>query len=530
MATYTDSFDGASTDLTWVSARGSAVPVVNGDGTASIGGTGWEYARAEGDTGSPDMYAEVVVDSNATGEILLFVRGDPSTNQTYFSAVLSMSESWMTFLEWAGSGPPVGGGPIGTADEPVAVPAAPFTFRYEAEGSTLRGYLNGVLVKTETRSGTAAGGYGGLGVDARTGSSAVRFDEWRTGALSDPPPATTAAEAQGWGDPLPVSDEFDVPGPPDPTKWSVYGAGGDVGGDECWVGHDGNGRRCVSQATVTSEGYLRITGTAGGDTGAMSHRFDQQYGRWEVRARALAAPGATGNPYHAVLIVWPWSNKWPVHGEYDFWEVNVGDTGANAWLHYPHPSLPDGHIEQERAQQAGVDVADWHNYALEWTPDELIGYIDGQEWFRFADGAGPNGRGDIQGMPAGHLTIQLDNFFPDGGLQDAYLDVEWARIYAPPVPGPGVRVPGVGDVTLGGEVLATAEELGSGITARSWTVTDGPAAVGSVLSTATTLAWSPPLPGRYEIEYSATNTAGSSADQLRVTVLGPEPGRGLLAL
>lgn len=39
-----------------------------------------------------------------------------------------------------------------------------------------------------------------------------------------------------------------------------------------------------------------------------------------------------------------------------------------------------------------------------------------------------------------------------------------------------------------------------------------------------------PEPGDYEIEYRATNAAGSSADQLRVTVLGPEPGRMLLGL
>lgn len=921
MTTFTDTFDGASTDLTWVSARGTARPTVNGDGTASIGGSGWQYARVEHDTGSADMYAEVVIDSGGTGEILVFVRATQASQgttaaETYISAVLNLTagDTWMSFLEWAGPGAPVGFAPFGEIDEPVSLPPAPFTFRFEAEGDEFRGYLDGVLVKTETHNGDPSGGRAGLGLDTRTGSSVVRFDEWRTGALSDPPPTTapaltstwlgidtvlarttgeagdtvrvafstssgmtgpvysttatpdsrgttrhaiptslapaaahwyqverggtlvgaprafrtlpaaegaasysfgfascrdhigdapiladaigrgisffvqqgdihyrdiianneatfhaaydefhtrtqlnnllttvpttytwsdhdgpldgtssalpavqtvyrarvphpplpstagiyhtfrlgrvrfivldtrsyaspstntegsgktklgtaqrawlqgllsapdtpltmivsaegwiggvdpgdhwglyqtertlvggwiaasdtrcvmlcgdahmlayddgrnavggvtvwhaaalarsgsvkggpysggtlagsgqygyveiddtgtqitatyrgirsdtsvwgthtvtvatptTAAEAQGWGDPLPVSDEFDTPGPPDPARWAVYGAGGDVGGDECWVGHDGNGRRCVSQAVVTADGYLRLAGTADGDTGALSHQFDQQYGRWEVRARILAEAGATGNPYHGVLIVWPWSNKWPVHGEYDFLEVDVGDTSANAWLHYPHPGPVA--IQQEQGVKAGVDVAQWHNYALEWTPTSLVGYLDGVEWFRFSDGEGPNGRGPIQGMPAGHLTLQLDNFFPDAGLQAAYLDAEWARVYPPPTPGPGVRVVDVGDPYAGAELVATAEELGSGITARSWTVTSGPTAVGAVLSTSTTLSWTPTLPGDYEIEYLATNVAGSSADQLRVTVRGPDPGRMLLA-
>lgn len=192
MATHTDTFDGSSTDLTWTVARGSARPVTNGDGTASIGGTSWEYARAEHNTDSTNMYAETRIDAGATGEVLLLLRATrnasgTTANQTYFSAVLSLSANWMTFLEWAGAGAPVGSGPIGTPDQPVSVPSVPFVFRFEAEGSTLRGYLGGTLVKTETRSGGASGTCGGMGLDARTGSSAVRFGEFRTGALSDPP-------------------------------------------------------------------------------------------------------------------------------------------------------------------------------------------------------------------------------------------------------------------------------------------------------------------------------------------------------
>lgn len=331
-----------------------------------------------------------------------------------------------------------------------------------------------------------------------------------------------AAVVQEWGTPLPSSDEFDTPGIPDPTKWAVYGAGGTYGGDECWEGHEGNGRRCVDQVAVTPDGYLRITGTPDGDTGALSHVLDQQYGRWEVRARAVAETGATGNPYHAVLIVWPRSNEWPIHGEYDFLEVDVGDQSANAWLHYPHPPLPGGDIEQEQATQAGVNVAEFHNYALEWTPTSLVGYLDGIEWFRFSDGEGPNGRGPIQGMPAGHLTIQLDDFFPEAGLQQAYLDVEWARVYSAPIPGPGVYVgEDVDDHRVKTVLTRTASELGTGVTARSWTILSGPSSAGSVIGSTSTLTWTPTIPGEYRIEYRATNAAGSSADQLKVIVPPP---------
>jgi beta-glucanase (GH16 family) len=233
----------------------------------------------------------------------------------------------------------------------------------------------------------------------------------------------TAASKYNWGTPLPGSDEFDYSGAPDAGKWGVYGAGGDEGGSgsNCWPGHSGNGRRCASANSV-ADGYLRQTGLANGDTAGIASKTDLKHGRWEVRARMAAAPGASGDPYHPVLITWPANDEWPAGAEYDFLEVNIGDPGAGAFLHYPNhqPRV------QEYAEKAGVDLTQWHNYGFEWTADGLVGYIDGAEWFRFDSDC-------IQCAPGPmHLTIQLDNFFGSGGLQKAFLDVDWARIYPAP--------------------------------------------------------------------------------------------------
>lgn len=269
------------------------------------------------------------------------------------------------------------------------------------------------------------------------------FGHWHTGWPDPAPPVsngpsnpsggggstgqngTTAAQAHGWGDPDASSDVFNYVGLPNSTKWDVYGEGGTVGGDECWVGHDSNGRRCVKNVYSNGE-YLRITGQANGDTTGVSHVKDQQYGRWEVRARFLAKTGATGNKYHPVLIVWPQSDLWPQDGEYDFVEVDIGDTNLEAFLHYPHPNLP---VEQENPSKSGVDITQWHNYGFEWTSTGLKGYIDGVQWFNYSGGGGPNGRSNIQAMPSGHLTMQLDNFFGASGMQEGYMDVQWARVY-----------------------------------------------------------------------------------------------------
>lgn len=252
-----------------------------------------------------------------------------------------------------------------------------------------------------------------------------------------PPPTNesgTAADEFGWG--VPISwDDFEYTGQPKSEFWSVYGAGGsephEVGGadgKQCWPGHDDMGRRCIEQVSVNGE-YMRVAILPNGDQGAVSHKLNQQYGRWEIRARVLPEQGSTGFPGHAVLIIWPESEEWPEDGEYDFLEVNVGDDRPASYIHYPHDPGP---VQQEYAEYpTTLDMTQWHNYAIEWTEDHVKGFVDGVEWFSHSGGA-TSTRRDIQTMPSGHLTIQMDNFKsnePWTGLQQGYLDVDWVRIY-----------------------------------------------------------------------------------------------------
>ncbi|GGS60514.1 glycoside hydrolase family 16 protein [Streptomyces violaceus] len=245
--------------------------------------------------------------------------------------------------------------------------------------------------------------------------------------LTAPAPARTAAERYGWGDPLPAwSDEFGygseaAPALPDRAKWRLAGGGPGA----CWPGHAGNGRRCDANTRVVG-GILRMTGETGGDTGWLASRYGQRYGRWEARVRSRATAPDNGRTYHPLLILWPDSDKHPEDGEYDFLENGApGEDCAEGFLHYPHPE--DVPVQQEHARQCGVDLSRWHNVAVEWTPDHLRGFLDGEEWFRFSGGANED-RDCIQCAPSMHQTIQLDNFHGDG-LQSAVYEVDWARVY-----------------------------------------------------------------------------------------------------
>jgi hypothetical protein len=228
-------------------------------------------------------------------------------------------------------------------------------------------------------------------------------------------PGDSAAARLGWGTPIAAgSDEFNGT-TLDRSKWSPYNG----------PGHAGNGRR-VAGNNVVGNGYLRQVGAANGDSAGLASTFNQRYGKWEARVRSQGS--GSGRTYHPLLIIWPQSDRWPADGEYDFLENGApGAACAESFIHYPHPNMP---VQQEfkRETNCGAPLSEWHNVAFEWTPDFVAGYIDGRQWFKYSGGAGPGGRKNIQDMPSGHLTIQLDNFH-GSGMQPATYDIDWVRTY-----------------------------------------------------------------------------------------------------
>jgi hypothetical protein len=246
------------------------------------------------------------------------------------------------------------------------------------------------------------------------------------GATTQPPPGddqSQAAVKYGWGAPLPISDEFDYTGPVNPAKWDV--PSGDEGGTAgCWPGHDDNGRRCAKNSTVAN-GIMTMLGEANGDTGWLEQRMETRYGRWEIRSRSRNT-GTSGGLYHPLHLIWPTSEDRLKDGEYDWLEYSNPDGQCvSGFLHYPQ-SPSD---EKEYREHCPVDMTQWHNFAFEWTPAGLVGYVDGVEWFHLSGGA-DSSRGNIQNMPSGHLNIQLDNLVGDGGMRPAVFEVDWVRFYS----------------------------------------------------------------------------------------------------
>ncbi|HEY4421368.1 MAG TPA: family 16 glycosylhydrolase [Pseudonocardia sp.] len=207
----------------------------------------------------------------------------------------------------------------------------------------------------------------------------------------------TAAEQHGWGTPD-REDDFSS----GTDQWDIYDG----------PGHGGEGTRSPSAVSV-EDGILTITGDSSGTTAGMAWNPGQKYGRWEGRVRAPVSDPS----YNALLLLWPDAEDFPVGGEIDFMEMmDHNRQKTDIFIHYGKDnSQVNGSVE--------VDGTEWHNWALEWTPEAITAYVDGEEWYRTTD---------TSIFPPGpmHLCIQLD-WFPDGDTpKQSIMEVDWVRQYS----------------------------------------------------------------------------------------------------
>ena len=217
---------------------------------------------------------------------------------------------------------------------------------------------------------------------------------------------TEAAVRNGWT--LTAHDEFD----------------GDALDEDLWSPYSGRTTDDVGQHDPdnlsVSDGTLKLA-SRGNTSAGMNWKGDQRYGRWEARVRSQA-----GNGYGPVVLLWPESENWPEDGEIDIMEIPKGDRQkANFTVHWGEDDTQDGKSIQG-------DFTQWHNFAVEWTPERIVGYLDGQEFYRTEDpDANPPG-------PM-HLAMQQDIGpsgtdwipAPDAGTPATVtFEVDWVRIYA----------------------------------------------------------------------------------------------------
>ena len=216
------------------------------------------------------------------------------------------------------------------------------------------------------------------------------------------PPASpctrTAAAAHDWGEPDRHSAFEGDAVPPD---WHPYGPE---------PGHAKKGIRTPDAVTV-ADGAMTIRGDQDGTTGAVSWHPGQKYGRWEACVRSEEASGGL----NALLLLWPVAEDFPVGGEIDWMEVLSDDRSETSFfLHYG----PDNDQDYGSVQH---DSTRWSGYALEWTPEKMTAYVDGEPWYT-------NTETDHFPPRPMNMTMQLDYFGDAGGPTAMHMDSasQWA--------------------------------------------------------------------------------------------------------
>ncbi len=187
--------------------------------------------------------------------------------------------------------------------------------------------------------------------------------------------------------PVVWSDEFNGPAgtPIDASKWKFDIGGNGWGNNERQyytnstsnVEQDGNGHLAITARRENPANYDCHYGRCEYTSGRIltAEKFSQTYGRFEAR---LKIPRGQG--------IWPafWmlgGNSWPTTGEIDIME-NVGyePNTVHGTVHGPGYSGGEG-IGGGRTLAEPLSNA-FHNYAVEWSPNLIVWYLDGAEYFR----------------------------------------------------------------------------------------------------------------------------------------------------
>jgi beta-glucanase (GH16 family) len=179
------------------------------------------------------------------------------------------------------------------------------------------------------------------------------------------------------------SDEFNVNGAPDSTKWGYdTGAGG-------WGNNESQYYTNRPENVIVQNGVLKINTIKEVYNGSnytsarllTRNKFSFKYGKVEFRAK-LPAGGGTW------AALWMLGDNlstasWPACGEIDVME-HIGNqlNKIHATLHHPGHSGASG-------DGATVDITnattEFHVYSLEWRASFIKIYVDGQLYYNFAN-------------------------------------------------------------------------------------------------------------------------------------------------
>jgi len=224
------------------------------------------------------------------------------------------------------------------------------------------------------------------------------------------------------------SDEFDVSGSPDPTKW-----GFDLGtGSGGWGNNELENYTNRPANVNISNGTLKIIATKESYNGSAytsarmltNNLYSFQYGKIDVRAKLPASMGTWP-------AIWMLGNNlntvgWPACGEIDVMEQSgTKKSTIYGTLHYPTEVGPYGDGGTTAITNASTT---FHNYTALWTPSSIQLFVDGLSYYTLTN---------HYGLPFNQpffiiLNVAMGGNF-GGAVDPAFttdsMEVDYIRVY-----------------------------------------------------------------------------------------------------
>jgi beta-glucanase (GH16 family) len=239
------------------------------------------------------------------------------------------------------------------------------------------------------------------------------------------------SKAQDSGFELVWSDEFETDGAPDSEKW-----GYDTGGHG-WGNNELQFYTAARNNSYVEDGKLMIKALKPNNTWTSARlvtkeKGDWLHGRFEIRAKL---PEGVGTWPAIWMLPTDWEyGGWPDSGEIDIMEHVGYDFGK------VHGTVHTEAYNHSIGTQVGkaIDVknvsTEFHVYSIDWTENEIIWYIDGEEYFRF-----DNQNKTYKEWPFDkrfHLIMNIAIGGNWGGaqgvdpnLKEATMEVDYVRVY-----------------------------------------------------------------------------------------------------
>jgi beta-glucanase (GH16 family) len=234
------------------------------------------------------------------------------------------------------------------------------------------------------------------------------------------------------------SDEFNYQGEPHPEKWGYDIGGGGWGNNELQNYTDSRTNSFVEDGKLT----IKAVKSNGSWTSARlvtKGKGDWLYGRIEVKAKL---PEGVGTWPAIWMLPTDWEyGGWPASGEIDIVEHVGYDFGTvHGTIHTEAFNHSIGTQLGESVEVENVSTA-FHVYAIDWTKDEIVWYVDGEEYYRIE-----NPDKTYKEWPFDkrfHLLLNIAIGGNWGGAQgvdpnlnEATMEIDYVKVFQKEVPTP----------------------------------------------------------------------------------------------